>query len=176
MRTQRLASILSIIALSGCAAHRGPAATVPTPQPSSDWSAVRALPKGTFILLALENVENKDVRRAWVWEATDTTLKIREADRSTTIPRDQVARISVQDQIDTKRAPWYIRVPVVSAVLGGLAGLVGGAVAGDRDVVQAAAWTTGIGILVGVVSGPMDYPRPVYAVRPVYVRPVTNTR
>ena len=168
MRTQRLVSIFAIAALSACASHRVPAAPVPPPQPSSDWSAVHALPKGTFVLVGLDE---KDVRRGLLWCVTDTAVTIREPDLLNTIAREQVARISVQDQIGTRRAPWYIRVPIASAILAGLAGIVGGAVAKNRDVVQASAWTFGIGLATGLMAGPMDYPRPVTATRPVYVRP-----
>jgi hypothetical protein len=104
-------------------------------------------------------------------------VTLHEREGLTTIARDKVARISVQDQIGTRRAPWHIRVPIVSAIVGGLAGIVGGAIARNRDVVQTAAWTFGIGLAVGMMAGgSMDYPRPVLAMRPVYVRPVENTR
>src|SRR4030095_8730690 len=127
-------------------------------QPSSDWSAVRGLAKGTFVVVALNE---KNLRPGLIWDVSDTTLTIRGLEGTSTIPRGDVARVSVRDQIGTKRAPWYVGIPVASAILGGLAGMIVGAIAKDHDVVSTSAWTFGIGMSVGVGSGPMGHPQTV---------------
>jgi len=169
MRALILVTIVT--ALGGCASHHIPKSAIPARPTSSDWSAVRALPRTTFVLLTLD--DEPAVHRAYVHSVSDATLTIYEFDRSTvtTIPRERVAAISIRDRIGTKRAPRYISIPIASAIVGGLGGLIVGAVARDRDVAQKAAWTFGIGMMVGMAAGPMDYPRSVILERPVYVRP-----
>jgi len=169
MSVPRAMLLVSIaMALGACASHRIPDAAIPPP-PSSDWSAVRALTKPTFILLSLD--EEQAPRRAFFGCATDTTLTVYDNGGVETFARARVARISVQDRIGTKRAPRYITIPIASAILGGLAGLVASGIAKNKEAARASAWTFGIGLLTGLVAGPMDYPRPVIAERPLYVRP-----
>jgi len=59
----------------------------------------------------------------------------------------------------------------MSLILGGLSTVIVGAVQKDGGVRRAGWLTFGIGMMVGAATGPLDYPRPTFEDRLVYVRP-----
>ena len=111
------------------------------------------------------------LRQGGIGDVSDTGVTIRDIYGMNTIARTEILRITNRVQTGTKRAPWYVGVPVTSLILGGLATVIVGAVQKDSDVKRAGWMTLGIGTLIGIATGPMDYPRPTFEDRLVYVRP-----
>jgi len=160
--------LLLLALAAGCAAHHAPTLTAPTGPGSSDWGAVRALPKGAFVFVTLDG---NRTRQGGLGDVTDAGLTIRDVYGMNTIARHEIVRVANRVQTGTKRAPWYAGVPCMSLILGGLSTVIVGAVQKDGDVRRAGWLTFGIGMMVGAATGPLDYPRPTFEDRLVYVRP-----
>ena len=154
--------------LSGCAARHVPAAA-PVKPTSSDWSAVRALPRGAYVLVALDG-DSGDARQGVLVDVTDTTLTIRDLYGAVAIPRIQVSRVANRVQTGTRRASKWLGVPITAAVLGGLAAVVAGAVDKNASLKHAGWVSLAAGMAVGVAAGPLDYPRATFTDYVVYVR------
>jgi hypothetical protein len=159
--------MLLLALAAGCAAHHAPAPTVPLGPGSSDWSAVRALPKGAFVFVTLDG---NATRQGGLGDVTDAGLTIRDVYGMNTIARNEIVRVTNRVQTGMKRAPWYVGVPVVSLIFGGLTAVIVGAVQKDGDVKRAGWLTFAIGMMAGAATGPLDYPRPTFEDRLVYVR------
>jgi hypothetical protein len=164
----RLQWLLLLGLLSGCAAHHAPTLTAPIGPGSSDWGAVRALPKGAFIFVTLEG---SGTRQGGLGDVTDAGLTIRDVYGMNTIARNEIVQVANRVQTGMKRAPWYVGVPVISLILGGLTTVIVGAVQKDGDVRRAGWLTFGTGMMAGAATGPLDHPRPTFEDRLVYVRP-----
>ena len=165
-----VAWILSLMITGGCAAYRAP--SLPKPQTptgtgSTDWGAVVALQKGHFIFVTLDG---GDVRAGYFFYATDTALTMWATGGEQTLPRGTVVRVADHVQVGTKDAPKYIGIPIASAILGGLAGLVIGAINKNADIKRASGMTLLVGLGVGLGVG-QSYPTMVFEDRLVYVRP-----
>ena len=157
-----------MVAATGCATYSLPKPQVPTGTGSTDWGAVRALPKGAFVFVTLAD---NGVRQGGIGDVTDATMAIRDIYGMSTIPRSEILRVTNRVQTGMKRAPWYVGVPIASLILSGLAAVIVGAVQKDDDVRRAGWVTFGIGMVTGGAAGPLDYPRPTFEDRLVYVRP-----
>ena len=155
-----------LISAGGCAAFHAPRPQLPTGTPSHDWRAVGALPRGRFVVVTLDG---GSLRQGLVWSTTATTLTVRQHGGEVVLPRAVVRRVTERVQTGWKRAPWYIRVPVAAAVVGGLAGIVAGEVSKHPTLRRGALATFAIGVSAGM--SPAARPRPIFADRLVYIRP-----
>lgn len=124
---KRLASALTLIAVSGCAAHRAPVAD--GHDPLRDWTSVHAIPIGTPVRLTLGyDIDGR------LENVTDSTLTIRAlgGTRRLTTDRTLVVRVAVLSQ---KKMPWrWLAWPLGLLSLGGLVGALAGAVMTDAEV------------------------------------------
>lgn len=174
---KRLGWMLLLIALNACATHHVPKPSAPEPA-STDWATVLALPRGTFVFVALDG---DHVRDGYVWEVTGDTLTtcqmagtprcVRNA-----VARGDVARVTVRKGVETKhrRRDLFIGIPIASAFVGGLTGMVIGGVQKDRTLKSASAWMF-FGSLVAsealCVLSSLSYPKTKFEDRIVYIRP-----
>ena len=171
---KRLSWIVLLVALNGCATHHVPKPAVPDPVPT-DWSKVLAVPRGTVVSVALDT---DDVRRGFMWHVTDATLVISEISAERTlvrrvIARGDVARVTARQQVARKsrRRDWFIGIPIASAFVGGLTGMILGAVQNDRDLKRASAWVFVGSLMASELACVMSYPKTKFEDRVVYVRP-----
>jgi hypothetical protein len=163
-------AMVGMLATLGCAARQAQVPRVPAPVVSTDWAAVQALPTQTEVLVTLDG---NAVRQGLVVNVTEDSLAIRDIFRVnvSVLPRRQIARVTERTMISDGRDPWYVRVPITSAVLGGLGGTIVGAADKDKTVVRRSAWTWGVGMFVGTVWGLTHHPMPKYQSRLVFSRP-----
>jgi hypothetical protein len=174
---KRVGWILLLVALNGCATHHVPKPSLPEPA-STDWATVLALPRGTFVFVALEA---DDVRHGYVWEVTGDTLitcEIAGVPRCVrdAIARSDVARVTVRKQVDTKnrRRDAFIGIPIVSAFVGGLTGMIIGGVQKDRTLKTASALMFFGSLMASealCVLSTLSSPKARFEDRIVYVRP-----
>jgi hypothetical protein len=164
---RRTIALILALAVSGCTPHRVAAPTAAAvPAPPSDWSAVAALPRGHYIVVTLDGV---GTRPAIIWRVTETTLTIRALDGEETFERALVARVAERVQTETKDVPRYLSIPTLTAILGGIAGIIIGAINKNGRLQHASAVALGAGLGVGLGLGQV-YPTAVYGDRVVYVR------
>ena len=161
-------ALVLMIGVAGCATYSLPKPQTPTGIGSTDWSAVRALPKGAFVFVTLDG---NGTRQGGLGDVTDAGLTIRDIYGMNTIARVEILRVTNRVQTGMKRAPWYVGVPVASLIFGGLAAVVVGAVQKDDDVRRAGWMTFSLGMVTGAATGPLGQPRATFEDRLVYVRP-----
>lgn len=120
-------TLVLLLTLTGCAAHRAPVA--PGPDPLHDWASVAAIPRGTPVRVTVTYDMDGGLD-----EVTDSTLTIRVApDRhGRTISRGLVVRVAVSAR---KKMRWgWLGKPLAVGALGGLVGALVGAVMTDAKV------------------------------------------
>jgi hypothetical protein len=160
--------VAAVVAASGCAAHRVPASIAPPISTPTDWSAVQALPRGTAVDVT---IGGGDPRPGLVLTVSDETLRLREKTGDHDLARDDIARVAAWVQTGMTRDPWYVRIPLESAILGGLAGVVTGAVTKNKTT-QRISWAAFIGgLFTSVGYGDAHPPHAIYETRLVYLGP-----
>jgi hypothetical protein len=172
---RKAVSLTLALALSGCATYhvaRGPKPQVPKGIGSTDWSAVSALqPKRHYVFVTLDG---GDIRGGILWSVGEATLTIFDESGERALPRVVIVRVVDHVQIGAKRPGWYpyVGVPIVTGILGGLTGVIVGAVQKNAPLRRVSWWTFALSLGVGLGLGPSaEYPRPIFEDRLVYVRP-----
>ncbi len=111
-----------------------------------------------------------DPRPGLVIAVTGEALRLREKTGDHDLARDDIARVTARIQIGMTRDPWYVRIPLGSAILGGLTGVVTGAVTKNKTTVRI-SWIAFIGgLFTSVGYGDAHPPEAIYEDRLVYVR------
>jgi hypothetical protein len=166
--------IVLLIALNGCAAHRAPPPAVPEPV-SSDWASVLALTRGTYVLVTLDADR---VRRGFVWEATETALTIGEMTGGRTLAREaiaraEVARVMARREVAPKnsRRDLFVGIPIASAFVGGLTGMVIGGVQHDKGLARASGKMFLGSLMAAVLTNFLPQRMTTFENRIVYIRP-----
>jgi len=114
-------------------------------------------------------LEGNRGRQGGLGDVTDAALTLRDVYGMNTIARHEIVRVINRVQTGTKPSPRYLWVPA-GLMLGGLAAVVVGAVQKEGDVRHAGWLTFLLGLMTGAATGPLDYPRPTFEDRLVYVR------
>jgi hypothetical protein len=162
MKLPPIVLVLSLT-LGGCAAHRAPA-VAPGVNPLHDWASVAALPRGAPVRVTLAYDIGGSLE-----EVTDSTLTILVPPGMAPLrtSRADVVRVAV---LTPKKMRWrWLGTPLVVGVLGGLAGMLVGAVMWDGEVAGtsfAVFTVSSIGAFLHIVHHLADHEW-----RPVYVRP-----
>jgi hypothetical protein len=167
MRKAVAVVLVVAVGAAACATQHAPPPTAPAEPPSTAWSAVRALARGTDVDVTLEDGA---VRHAVVLSSTAETLRLRDMSGDNDLARDAVVRVTARVPVGMTRDPWYIRIPLGTAILGGLAGIVTGAVTKNKTT-QHVSWAAFIGgLFISVAYGDAHPPEPIFTARLVYAR------
>jgi hypothetical protein len=159
---RRAIAVVLSLTLSGCAVHRAPVAH--GADPLHDWASVIAIPRPAAVRVTV----NYDINGR-LDDVTDSTLTILVPPGmpQMRISRDDVVRVTV---LTPKKMRWrWLGWPLVVGILGGLAGVLVGAVMRDGEVAGtsfAVFTVSSIGAFLHIVHHVADHEW-----RTVYVRP-----
>jgi hypothetical protein len=154
------------VTMSGCATHHARVQSQPDRPVSSDWAAVRALRAETYLLVALDGDR---FGFGFLEDVTDTTVRIRGYPSTLTIPRTEVVRVEADLPIK-RRHPRYGTL-IASGFLGGLAGMVTGAIKKNERIGDWSAAVVSTSLIAGSAYYADHPPWQTQERRPVYVRP-----
>jgi hypothetical protein len=166
----RVLACLSIaVTLSGCATQRARVQSQPDRPVVNDWATVLALRVDTYLAVTLDANGH---RFGFLEEVTDTTLTIRtisDHPGTVTIPRADIVR--VEADLPIRRRHRWLRIPMAAGILGGLAGMVAGAIQHDKGTSDWSAAAFKTGLIAGLVYYADHPPWQALESRLVYVRP-----
>jgi len=165
----RITRIVAVVALSGCAAHRGVKPAVSQERIiSTSWATVLAIPAGTEVGVLLARDE---IRYGRVNEVTPEALTLWERKGIDVLPRTAVQRLAIRTPVGASRTPRVVAGAIAGTIIAGAAAWFGSAMEENPGPGGGRFLVVFLGTALGAAAGAGRAPVETFREQIIYIRP-----